>query len=391
MTTPLNSHALTNAHQRGSILPLGPKRPLMTLGLPTGWLAVALMTGGCSKTPVEDPRLQPQSVEVFKARAAEPGSRSFTGTVAARVQSEVGFRIGGKVQERSVNLGQRVRKGQILMRLDPVDLDLSLAAQQANVEAARAGYFKAKADEARFAGLVKTGAVSLQEHEHSKTTLDSAKAQLEAAEAQANVTRNSSGYSALVADADGVIVATLAEPGQVVAAGQTVIRLAHDGPREALIHLPEGVRPDLGTSASARLYGQEQTHRAVLRQRSEAADPTSRTFEARYVLEGEAASAPLGSTVTVALPGNRTSDSQPVVVPVGAVHNRGDGTGVWVVNGKSEVSFRIVTIASIGREEIVVSRGIDAGESVVALGPHLLHEGQVVNLKNEKPLPDATF
>jgi len=354
-------------------------------------LTLALMTIGCSKPPAEDPRLQPQSVEVFKAKAAEPGSRSFTGTVAARVQSELGFRVGGKIQERSVDVGQRVRKGQILMRLDPVDLELSLAAQQANVEAARAGYVQAKADEARFARLVETGAVSHQGYDQARSALDSAKAQLAAAEAQAKVTRNSSEYSVLLADADGVIVATFAEPGQVVAAGQTVVQLAHDGPREALIHLPEGVRPNLETAAMTRLYGQEQTHRAVLRQLSDAADPASRTFEARYVLEGDAASAPLGSTVTVKLADNHHPVSQSVIVPVGAVHDRGKGPGVWVVNGKSEVSFRLVTVASIGREEIVVSRGIDAGESVVALGPHLLHEGQTVRLKNEKNTPDASF
>lgn len=359
--------------------------------LPAICLTVALMTGGCSKPPAEDPRLKPLSVQVFEAKAAEPNGRSFTGTVAARVQSELGFRVGGKIQARSVDVGQRVRKGQILMRLDAVDLELSLAAQQANVEAARAGYDQAKADEARFVRLVGTGAVSHQGYDQARAALDSAKARLEAAEAQAKVTRNSSEYAILVADADGVIVATHGEPGQVVAAGQTVVQLAHDGPREALIHLPEGVRPDLETAATARLYGQQQTHRAVLRQRSDAADPASRTFEARYILEGEAASAPLGSTVTVKLPGNHGSVSQSVVVPVGAVHDRGDGSGVWVVNGKSEVSFRRVTIASIGSEEVIVSRGIDAGESVVTLGPHLLHEGQTVNLKNEKTQPDASF
>ena len=362
----------------------GGRRPLMVLALPAAWLTVSLVTSGCSKPPAEDPRLKPPRVEIFKAEAAEPGSRSFTGTVTARVQSELGFRVGGKIQERSVDVGQRVRKGEVLMRLDPVDLDLSLAAQQANVEAARAGYVQAKADEARFAVLVKTGAVSLQGYDQTRAALDTAKAQLEAAEAQAKVTRNSSGYSILAADADGVIVATLAEPGQVVAAGQPVVQLAHDGPREALIHLPEGVRPDLESVASARLYGQEKTHRAVLRQRSDAADPASRTFEARFVLEGEGASAPLGSTVTVQLPGSYQPVSQSVMVPVGAVHDRGDGAGVWVVNGTSEVSFRLVTVASIGKEEVIVAQGVEAGEEVVALGAHLLHEGQRVNPAREE-------
>jgi RND family efflux transporter MFP subunit len=288
-----------------------------------------------------------------------------------------------------VNMGERVQKGQVLMRLDPVDLKLSFAAQQANVEAARAKYTQTKADEARFAGLVKSGAVSRQEYDQARAALDSAKAQVDAAEAQARVSNNSSEYAVLVADADGVIVRTLSEPGQVVVAGQAVIQLAHDGPREALVNLPEGVRPELGTSASARLYGQDQMYQARLRQLSDAADPASRTFEARYVLEGEAASAPLGSTVTITLLTKQNSGSQSVRVPVGAVYDRGSGPGVWIVNGKSEVKFRSVTIASIGQEEVVVSHGVAAGEKVVALGAHLLHEGQVINFSNEERISNA--
>jgi RND family efflux transporter MFP subunit len=306
--------------------------------------------------------------------------------VEARVQSDLGFRVGGKILERSVNMGQRVQKGQVLMRLDSVDLKLSLAAQQANVEAARAKYTQTKADEARFGTLVKSGAVSRQEYDQARAALDSAKAQLDAAEAQAKVSGNSSEYAVLLADAHGVIVRTLSEPGQVVAAGQTVIQLAHDGPREALIDLPEGVRPDLGTTASARLYGRDQMYQARLRELSDAADPASRTFAARYVLEGEAASAPLGSTITIGLLTKQTSGSQSVQLPVGAIHDRGHGPGVWIVDDKSEVKFRFVTIASIGKEEVVVSGGVQAGEKVVALGAHLLHESQVVNLPNkEKP------
>src|SRR6266581_3011878 len=329
------------------------RRSLITIGLLAGGLTVALMAGWSSKPAANDPRLQPPQVEIFKAEAAGSISRTFTGIVEARVQSDLGFRVVGKILERSVNMGQRVQKGQVLMRLDDVDLKLSFAAQQANVEEARAAR-------------------------------DSAKGQLEAAEAQARVSNNSSEYAVLLADADGVIVRTLSEPGQVVAAGQTVIQLAHDGPREALINLPEGVRPDLGAIASARLYAQDQMYQASLRQLSDAADPASRTFEARYVLEGEAASAPLGSTVTIALLTKQTSGNQSVLVPVGAVYDRGGGPGVWVVDDKSEVKFRSVQIASIGQEEVVVSRGVDAGEKVVALGAHLLHEGQVVNAAKEE-------
>src|SRR5438445_334914 len=366
------------------------RRLLLATGLVAGGLAVALMAGG-SKPATKDPRLLSPRVEVFAAQAAGSIRRTFTGIVEARVQSDLGFRVGGKILERSVNMGQRVQKGQVLMRLDSLDLKLALAAQQANVEAARARYTQAKADETRFAGLIESGAVSRQGYDQARAALDSAKALLEAAEAQAKVTNNSSGYAVLLADADGVIVRTLSEPGQVVAAGQTVIQLAHDGPREALINLPEGVRPDLGTTASARLYGQDRMCQAKLRQLSDAADPASRTFEARYVLEGEAASAPLGSTVTITLVTRQTSGNQSVRLPVGAIYDRGSGPGVWIVNDKSQVKFRFVQIASIGQEEVVVSRGVDAGEKVVALGAHLLHEGQVVNLAKDEEVSNAKF
>ena len=354
-------------------------------------LAVALLTGGCSKPAVKDPRLQAPGVQLFKAAAAGATRRTFTGIVDARVQSNLGFRVGGKILQRLVDVGQRVRKGQVLMRLDSLDLDLSFAAQRANVEAARAKYTQAKSDETMSAMLLASRLISHQEHDHAQAALDSAKAQFEAAEAQAKVSNNASEYAVLLADADGVIVRTLSEPGQVVAAGQSVIELAHDGPREALINLPEGVRPDLGTTAAARLYGQEQTYPAKLRQLSDAADPVSRTFEARYIMEGEAAAAPLGSTVTITLVTDPAPEDLSVCVPVGAVYDRGGGPGVWIVGEKSEVKFRSVKIGSIGREEVILTRGVGAGEKVVALGAHLLHEGQVVIQAREEKGSHARF
>jgi RND family efflux transporter MFP subunit len=403
MNTPIMDHSTVKAHQQRPTPSADAmvadevsfvkkyRRPLMIIGLLAGGLTIALKAGWSSKPAAKDPRQQSPMVEVFKAAAAGSTHRTFTGIVETRVQSDLGFRVGGKILERPVDVGQRVQKGQVLMRLDPEDLRLSAAAEQANVDAARAKYKQAKADEARSAMLVKSGVVSRQEYDQARAALDSSKAQLEAAEAQARVSNNSSEYAVLLADADGVIVRALSEPGQVVAAGQTVIQLAHDGPREALINLPEGVRPDLGTTASARLYGQDQMYQARLRQLSDAADPASRTFEARYVLEGEAASAPLGSTVTITLATQQTSANQSVLVPVGAVYDRGSGPGVWIVNDKSEVKFRRVQIASIGQEEVVVSHGVDAGEKIVALGAHLLHEGQVVNLEKKEKTSYAKF
>src|SRR5947199_8201603 len=205
------------------------RRSLITIGLLAGGLTVALMAGWSSKPAANDPRLQPPQVEIFNTEAAGSISRTFTGIVEARVQSDLGFRVGGKILERSVNVGQRVQKGQVLMRLDPEDLRLSAAAEQANVEAARAKYTQAKADETRSGMLVKSGVISPREYDQDRAALDTAKAQLEAAEAQARVSNNSSEYAILLADAAGVIVRTLSEPGQVVAAGQTAIQVAHAG------------------------------------------------------------------------------------------------------------------------------------------------------------------
>jgi RND family efflux transporter MFP subunit len=170
------------------------------------------------------------------------------------------------------------------------------------------------------------------------------------------------------------VVDTLGEPGQVVSAGQAVIRLAQAGPREALVALPETVRPALGSAAEASVYGSDgRRYTAHLRQLSDAADAQTRTYEARYVLDGDAAAAPLGATVTIRL----TSEaSRPEVqVPLGALLDDGRKTGVWVLNrATSTVHFRPVELIRVSGESAVIS-GVSAGDGVVSLGAHLLREG----------------
>ena len=327
----------------------------------------------------EDPRQRPQLVQVAVVKPAAPSERAFTGIVSARVQSNLGFRVPGKVIERLVDVGQRVHAGEPLMRLDQNDLDLALEAKEKAVAAARAVAVQARADQARYRKLLADGWVTRQEYDQVKAALDGANAQLAAAEAQAQVERNEAGYSLLPADADGTIVATLAEAGQVVAAGQTVVRLAHAGPREATVNLPETVRPALGSSARARLYGASSAPSpARLRQLADAADPASRTFEARYVLAGEASQAPLGATVTVWVE-TRDAD-QTSVVPLGALYDDGESTGVWVLDAESsEVSFRTVQVRRLAEETAVVG-GVRSGERIVAFGAHLLHQGESVRI-----------
>jgi RND family efflux transporter MFP subunit len=330
-----------------------------------------------------DPRQGSPLVQIAVAKPAGASERAFTGIISARIQSNLGFRVPGKVVGRLVDVGQEVYAGQPLMRLDPKDFELALTAKENAVAAARALAAQARADEARYRQLTADGWVSRQRYDQAKAAADNAEAQLTAAEAQADVARNEAGYSRLLADADGTVVETLAEPGQVVAAGQTVVKLAHAGAREATVNLPETVRPAIGSPALARVYGSASVPSpAHLRQLSDAADPSTRTYEARYVLDGDASRAPLGATVTISVATDGTTEA--AEVPLGALYDDGKSSGVWVVDPhSSSVLLRAVQVRRLAKEIAVVS-GVEPGERVVALGAHLLHQGERVRLVDDR-------
>ncbi|MEW6450932.1 MAG: efflux RND transporter periplasmic adaptor subunit [Pseudomonadota bacterium] len=363
------------------------KRPVFVLGglLVAASAAAALATVSMRSpqaSAASDPRQDAPLVRLIVPAQAAESERRLTGAVAARVQSNLGFRVPGKIIKRLVDVGHQVKEGQALMQIDESDLRLALTAKRNAAIAARAVAVQARSDEKRYAVLVQSVSVSPQRYEQAKAALDTAEAQLAAAEAEAHVAENEAKYSTLAADADGTVVETLAEPGQVVSAGQVVVRLAHAGPREAVVSLPETVRPAIGSLAEASVYGEGQRRStARLRQLSDAADPQTRTYEARYVLEGDAAGAPLGATVTIRI----TSEAaQPAVqVPLGAVLDDGSKTGVWVLDSAtSTVRFRPVKLVRVSGETAVVS-GLSSGDPVVSLGAHLLREGAHVRTASE--------
>lgn len=350
---------------------------LCTVGL------LPLVLAACSDaTSSFDPRTGIPLVRVASVATAVQTERSFTGVVAARVQSDLGFRVPGKILERLVDTGQSVKRGQALMRIDPTDLRLATRAQDEAVAAATALARQTAEDEARYRDLVSKGAVSASAYDKVKAAADAARAGLKAAQAQADVAHNETGYAVLLADSDGVVVDTLAEPGQVVGAGQVVVRVAHAGRREALIELPETLRPAIGSTGRATLYGSGLTGAATLRQLSDAANPQTRTFEARYVLEERLADAPLGSTVSIEIANGRAAPA--LQVPIGALFDPGKGPGVWVVDGKgseeSQVTWRAVQLAGLGEDSAFIAGGLAAGDRVVALGAHLLREGEQVRV-----------
>lgn len=331
---------------------------------------------------VSDPRQEPPIVRLVTAAPVTGSERGFTGIIGARVQSNLGFRVAGKIVERLVNVGQAVKAGQPLMRIDETDLRLALTAKRNAVAEARASVVQADADERRYAKLVSNGWSTRQRYEQAKAALDTTTAQLAATEADTRVAENQATYSILVADVDGTVVETLGEPGQVVSAGQTVVRLAQAGPREAVVALPETIRPAISSAAEASVYGGDgHRYAAHLRQLSDSADAQTRTYEARYVLDGEAAQAPLGATVTIRLV---SQARQPEVqVPLGAVLDDGEKTGVWVLDSTtSTIHFRPIELVRVTSETAVIS-GLNSGDPIVSLGAHLLQEGARVRTESE--------
>jgi len=342
-------------------------------------LALASVLVGCGTEAAPDPRTKAPLVRTATVGGDSAAYRAFTGTVAARVQSDLGFRVPGKVSQRLVDAGQKVRRGQVLMRIDPADLHLSAQAQQQAVVAAQAQARQAIADEARYRALLGTGAISASSYDQSKAAADAARAQLSAAKAQAQVASNANRYAELLADADGVVMETLAEPGQVVSAGQPVVRLARTGEREAIVQLPETLRPALGSVGQAKLYGDRRDPvPAKLRQLSDAADPLTRTYEARYVLDGALAEAPLGATVTVEIAdGMQTAAA--LQVPIGALFDPGKGTGVWALEGKPvKAVWRPVQVVGLSDDMAQVKGNLESGQKVISLGAHLIKNGQIV-------------
>lgn len=334
-----------------------------------------VLLAACSTKPA------PPATPLVRVAVAEPAGAgsagNFTGVVRARIESAPGFRVAGKISERLVNAGQTVRAGQPLMRLAAEDYDLATAAAHDRVRAAQADVDRTVADERRLRGLVDMGAVSASAYDGIKAARDAAVANLAAVRASAASVANNGRYATLLADADGIVTDILAEPGQVVAAGTPVLRLARAGAREAQVSIPETRVAGLPRRAMAQPYGGGPAIPALLREVAGAADPLTRAFQARYVLE-TATPPPLGTTITISL---RDTQMGAVAVPLAAIVDLGHGPGVWQVGADARVRFVPVRLLRLTEETAVVpASALPAGSRIVALGGHLLRAGQPVRL-----------
>lgn len=318
------------------------------------------------KTPAVAPIERP-ALTMQVGMAADGQVSSFSGDIRARHETPLGFRVGGKVVERLVDVGTQVKAGQVVARLDAGDAALQVSAAEAQLSLARA-------EVERYRTLFAKKFIS-------QSALDAKETALQAATAQAGLARNQSGYSTLVAEHAGVVVATLAEVGQVVAAGQPVVKLAQDGEREVAIAVPEAQFSGLkvGDTAEISLFAGDaaQSFQGRLREISPAADPATRTYPARITLLGDAPAAALGMTAQVRF-APRGSPSAQLIIPLTAIFQQGKNMAVWKVAKDHTVSLHPITVAAYQANGAVITSGLSAGERIVSNGVHRLSAGEKI-------------
>lgn len=348
-------------------------------------LAASLLLLACSKpAPVNEP-VRAVKVMTVGVQSMQSGGE-FAGEVRARVESRLGFRVGGKLTQRPVELGQRVAAGQLLAQLDPQDYQLAATAARAQVAAASSNRDLAAADFKRYQALKAQNFISGAELERRETTLQAAQAQWEQAQAQFSAQGNQAGYTRLLADVSGIVTAVEAEPGQVVAAGAPVVRIAQDGPRDVVFAVPEDkvalIKP--GSAAVVRMWPAHTPFKGLVREVAGSADPVTRTFLVKVALGSDATPA-LGTTVTV-LPQALAREGAPVIkLPTSAFRQDGKSSAVWVLDVPSmTVKLQPVQIATADGNEVVVASGLQPGMQVVTAGVHVLSPGQKVVIYKEK-------
>ncbi len=288
--------------------------------------------------------------------------------VRARYETDLGFRVAGKIVTRLINVGDRVRTGDLVARLDPQDLRLQVESAEAEFAAATSNLTQAAADLERYASLRARGYASVAEFDRKKAANDEAEGRLKRARRSLDLAVNQLGYAELKADADGVITAALAEPGQVVALGQAVARLARSGEKEAVVALPETWLGEVEKSkATVQLWSDRgRTFPARLRELSPQADPATRTYAARFTIDDAGESVAFGMTATVTL--TRKADMPVAKLPLSAILNRGTGPSVYVVDESGALVLRPVTVTSFNEEIALVTSGVADGDKVVTLG-----------------------
>jgi multidrug efflux system membrane fusion protein len=350
-------------------------------------VALASLLAGCAKEqPARHEEVRPVRTVVAGVSNGTVGA-SYSGEIRARYESQLGFRAGGKIVARLVEVGSHVKRGQPLMQIDPAQESLQLAAAGAEVDAARSRVDQAKVDVQRAETLLARQFASQAEADHQRLALQQAEAQLRAAQARQQLNANQRGYTTLMADRDGVVTALHAEAGQVVAAGQQVATVAADGEREVLISIPESRVDELRQARQLQVTvwahpGKSWT--GSLRELAPDTDSVTRTYSARIAIsqsseQPDPALLRLGMTASVLAPD--VDGQRAIRLPLTAIVDTGATRKVWVVDAKSQrVAAREVKLGSAQNDTVLVTGGLAGGEMVVTAGVHMLQPDQRVQL-----------
>src|ERR1700733_12144948 len=341
-------------------------------------LAVALV--GCNDKVAEKPaESRPVLVATVHYEAQSP-ERSFVGTIKPRIETDMGFRVPGKVAKRLVEVGQTVDVGQPLATLDEVDLKLQAEQAEAEFRAATGVLAQAGAAEQRAKDLRAKGWATDAQLDSAKAAGDEARARLNRAERSVELTKNSLSYATLVADTRGVVTATTIEPGQVVAAGQAAIRVARLGEKEAVVAVPETLlnRAKSGVATVTLWSGPDKKYAAKLREVAPSADPATRTYLAKFSLPEAGDSVSLGMTATLTL--SDPQSDRVARLPLSALYSQGGDPSLYVVDDKGAISLKPVAGKSYDSNCVVIAGGVDEGAKIVVLGVQKLDPSQKVRV-----------
>jgi RND family efflux transporter MFP subunit len=350
---------------------------------PQFWAVISLaaLLCGCGEAPEERPsEVRPvRTVAVEKRPAGVPVV--LTGRIAAEDEARLAFRLSGRMVERGVNVGDRVTAGQLIGRLDPQDRQNALRAAEANLMAAQGQATEAEAEFQRQRTLEERGFAARAVYERVRQARQTMRSQVEAAEAQVRFARDQVSFTELHADAEGVVTEVGAEPGEVVQAGQMIVRLARQDGRDAVFDVPAQVIRAAPADPEIDVFLTEDPRIAAVgrvREVAAQADPVTRTFEVKVGLAEPPPEMMLGATVTGRM---EIDEGEMIRLPATALSRQGDEPAVWVVDPATEtVSLRAIDVLRFGPAYVVVASGVEQGEVVVTAGVQALHSGQKVRL-----------
>jgi RND family efflux transporter MFP subunit len=347
-------------------------------GISLAMIAVAL--AGCNDKAAEGPVAQRPVLVSTVHYEAEAPARSFVGTIKPRIETDIGFRVPGKVAKRLVEVGQNVEVGQPLATLDEVDLRLQAEQAEAEFQAATGVVAQASAAEQRAKELRAKGWATDAQMDQARAAADEARARLNRAERSVELTKNSLSYATLVADARGVVTASLIEPAQVVAAGQTALRVARFSEKEAVVAIPETLvgRARDGVATMTLWSDPNKSYSAKLREIAPAADPATRTYLAKFSLPNADDKVSLGMTATLTLADSATQ--RVARVPLSALFNEGRGPSLYIVGENGEVTLKPVAVKSYESSDVVISGGVEEGAKAVVLGVQKIDPTQKVRV-----------